>query len=314
MDRLPSRWLRIIGISAVCLFALMPLVHAAETPADQTSGPAGAQVSAEKAAFEAAAKAMLPGPADVPLRGQATLKLPEGLTFIPKAQSQKLLVAMGNGQMDGVEGMIFPMNNKEGENWFMVVSYDAAGYVKDDDARDWNAEDLLSSLRSGTEAQNEERRQMGIPEMEIVGWIQKPQYSSTSHQLVWSIESRDKNAGGGSGPNGINYNTLALGREGYFSINLVTDTAAVEGLKPISNDVISRLAFNEGKRYADFNASTDKVAEYGLAALVAGVAAKKLGFFALIAAFAAKFIKVIALAAVAGAVSLRKLFKGDKTA
>ena len=59
------------------------------------------------------------------------------------------------------------------------------------------------------------------------------------------------------------------------------------------------VTFNDGKRYTDFDASTDKVAAYGLAALVAGVAAKKLGLLAIAGAFVLKFAKVIALGAAA---------------
>ena len=55
----------------------------------------------------------------------------------------------------------------------------------------------------------------------------------------------------------------------------------------------SAASTSDGKRYADFNAKTDHVAEYGLAALVVGVAAKKLGLIALAVAFFAKFAKVI---------------------
>jgi len=51
------------------------------------------------------------------------------------------------------------------------------------------------------------------------------------------------------------------------------------------------------------------VAEYGLAALVVGVGAKKLGLFALIAAFVAKFAKVAILAAVALGGGFLKFFK-----
>ena len=54
------------------------------------------------------------------------------------------------------------------------------------------------------------------------------------------------------------------------------------------------------------------MAEYGLAALVAGVAAKKLGFFALIAAFGLKFAKVILIALAGGAAVLGRLFKRNK--
>lgn len=76
--------------------------------------------------------------------------------------------------------------------------------------------------------------------------------------------------------------------------------------------MLDNLKYVEGKRYADFNSSTDKVAEYGLAALVAGVAAKKLGLFAVIAAFLAKFAKVGILAAAALGGGLWKRFRGKK--
>ena len=51
---------------------------------------------------------------------------------------------------------------------------------------------------------------------------------------------------------------------------------------------MAAVKFNDGKRYTDFDSSTDKVAAYGLAALVAGVAAKKLGLLAIAGAFFAQ--------------------------
>ena len=41
----------------------------------------------------------------------------------------------------------------------VTVRFEKSGYVKDDDAKDWNADDLLKSLKEGTEASNDERRQ-----------------------------------------------------------------------------------------------------------------------------------------------------------
>jgi uncharacterized membrane-anchored protein len=80
--------------------------------------------------------------------------------------------------------------------------------------------------------------------------------------------------------------------------------------KPAAQTMLAALDFDDGKRYADFNASTDKVAEYGLAALVVGVAAKKLGLLATLGLFLAKFWK-IGLALLGGGIS--KLFKrGEK--
>jgi len=75
----------------------------------------------------------------------------------------------------------------------------------------------------------------------------------------------------------MNYNTFALGREGYFSMNLVTDLNVLPTYKPAAHTLLDAMQFAEGKRYADFNSSTDRVAEYGLAALVVGAVGKKLG-------------------------------------
>ena len=69
------------------------------------------------------------------------------------------------------------------------------------------------------------------------------------------------------------------------------------------------MDFKSGKRYGDFNSSTDKVAAYGLAALVAGVAAKKLGLLALFAATILKFAKVIAIAVAAFGAGIVRWFK-----
>lgn len=233
------------------------------------------------------------GPQDIALANQAVLKLPAGRIFVPQPQAGKLLNAMGNPGTDTrLQGLVFPAT---GDNWFMTVRFEAAGYVKDDDAKDWNADDLLKSYREGTEATNAERKKMGFPELEIVGWAEKPAYSAATHRLVWAMSSKDRGAPAGAAQ-GVNYNTYALGREGYFSMNLVTALDDLPKDKPAAAELLAALQYDEGKRYADFNSKTDKVAEYGLAALVLGVAAKKLGFFAVIALFFAKFAKVIVLA------------------
>lgn len=238
---------------------------------------------------EAAAKH---GPTDIELVGQAVLHVPAGHLFVPQPQATSLLNAMGNpGKDSRLQGLIFPEGN---EAWFMTVRYDASGYVKDDDAREWNADDLLKSYREGTEAGNDERVKLGVPAIEIIGWAEKPAYDSASHRLVWALASRDKGAPA-TAPQGVNYNTYALGREGYFSLNLVTALAELPQHKAAAHRLLEALEYKDGKRYADFDAKTDHVAEYGLAALVVGVAAKKLGLIALAVAFFAKFAKVLLL-------------------
>jgi uncharacterized membrane-anchored protein len=80
--------------------------------------------------------------------------------------------------------------------------------------------------------------------------------------------------------------------------------------------ILGAIDFNPGHRYADFNPKSDKVAEYGLAALVAGTAtaaAVKLGLFKglWVAILAAKKFVIVAVVAIAA--SVRKLFNRKQT-
>jgi uncharacterized membrane-anchored protein len=272
---------------------------------------AAQQQPSADAVFQEAQTVAKSGPQDVALLSQATLKLPEGYMFVPQPQAGNLLNAMGNpGKDPRLQGLIFPQTKDTG--WFMTVRFEESGYIKDDDAKDWNAEDLLKSYREGTEEANQERAKMGVPGIEIVGWAEKPAYEAGSHRLVWAMSSKNKGAPADE-TQGVNYNTYALGREGYFSMNLVTDLKDLPKYKADAGALLAALQFTDGKRYADFNQSTDKVAEYGLAALVAGVAAKKLGMFALIAAFVAKFAKVFILAFAAFGGGIWKFFRRNKS-
>src|SRR5438876_1031588 len=142
--------------------------------------------------------------------------------------------------------------------------------------------------------------------------MQAAKYDAGTHRLVWSLESKEKGAparGEQAGDRGVNYNTYALGRDGYISMNLVTALKKIDAERPVANQLLAALQYNGGKRYTDFDSATDHVAEFGLAALIGGVAAKKLGLFALAFAFLAKFAKVIGIAALAGGAVAVKFFR-----
>ncbi len=258
--------------------------------------------------FDEAMKAAVAGPKDITLATQAVLHLPANRVYIPQPQAAQMVRAMGNpGEYKTLQGLVFPKGEKE-EDWFAIVEYEPSGYIKDDEARDWNADEMLKSYKEGTEASNEERVKMGVPPMEIIGWAEKPTYKADTHRLVWAMSSRHK-GDADDAHQGVNYNTFALGREGYISLNLVTDLKDLPVDKQAAQDLLAALEFDKGKQYADFNSSTDHVAEYGLAALVLGVGAKKLGLLALGFAFIAKFAKLAILAVVGVGVAVRKFFQ-----
>ena len=85
------------------------------------------------------------GPADVPLLAQAVLHVPAGEIFVPQPQADRLLELFGNpGSHLDMPGLILPRDPRA--TWFMPVRFQASGFIKDDDARTWNADEMLSVL------------------------------------------------------------------------------------------------------------------------------------------------------------------------
>jgi len=273
-------------------------------------GPVKDPQAEMNAAIAAARQAQVAGPADVKLGDQAVLKVPQGYSFVPAAESGRLLAAMGNRVGDGLLGLVLPQADAR---WFVVARFVKSGYIKDDEAKDWKADELLKGLKEGTEESNKDRRSRGIPEIEVVGWVEPPAYDAAAHRLVWSLSSKQRGEADAA-ERGVNYNTYALGREGYISMNLVTGMGTIQADKPNAHRLLAALDYNEGKRYGDFNSATDHVAEFGLAALIGGIAAKKLGLFALAAAFFVKFAKVILIAGIALIGVIAKLLGRKKAA
>ena len=283
--------------AAVFIASFSPTSFAQEPEANADAG---------KAVWAAAGAAMVHGPSTVTLKDQAQLALPSGYGFVPPKEGAAVMDMLGNQTDERFIGLIFP--EAEESSWFVTMEYEPSGYIKDDDAKDWDADELLQNLKDGTEAANEHRREIGVGEIQVTRWVERPAYDAQTHRLVWSAEARQK--GGQDADPTVNYNTYVLGREGYVSLNLITNSSTVEADKPSAHQLLAAVDFNEGKRYADFNGSTDKVAAYGLAALIGGIAAKKLGLIGVILAFGAKFAKLIVVGVAAAGGAVAKFFKG----
>ena len=272
--------------SVMVLFITLCLTHAGQAQEPSRSEPT---------------YAWKPGPFDAKLGEQATLKVPEGLVFLGPQDAQRLLKDMGNFPSGEELGLV--AGGSEGDNWFVVIRFIDAGYVQDGDAKDWDAEEMLASIKEGTEEANARRRESGIPPLTIRGWEEKPHYNKANNKVVWAIAADQ-----GVGEAVANFNTLALGRHGYMSMNLVSNLNQLPKLKNYSELLLSNLNFVTGKRYADFNSTTDKVAAVGLAALVAGAAFKS-GLLAKLLVFLIAFKKIIIIVAIGIVAWVAKLFK-----
>jgi uncharacterized membrane-anchored protein len=293
-------------IAAVCV--MLFVVFASLFAFAQTAPLSEADRKAElNAAWQAASNAGSAGPRDIALIDQASLKLPAGYFFVPKAEGARVLRALGNVVNDSnFVGIV--VGQHQNDRWIVVIRYIKEGYIKDDDAKNWNADDLLKNISDGVEEANKDRAARGFPEMQVIGWVEPPGYDAITHRLVWSLLSKDKDQPDNT-PKNINYNTYALGRDGYFSLNLLSGSERIATEKAAAHELLADLSYNAGKRYEDFSATTDRIAEYGLAALIGGIAVKKLGLFALFIAVILKFAKVILIGVAVLGAGVMKFFR-----
>jgi len=199
------------------------------------------------------------GPAKATLGSQAEIQVPEGFVFTDAEGTRTLMEHMGN-PVNGTElGLLSPADS----NWFVVFEFSDVGYVRDDEKDELDAEVILDNIRQGTEQANRERASRGIAPLIIQGWRVKPNYNDTTHNLEWAI---DATSDGGSV---VNYNVRMLGRGGVMEATLVGSPQEIAAGLPVFRNLLTGYTFVPGKRYADWR-SGDKIASYGLTALIAG--------------------------------------------
>lgn len=234
-------------------------------------------------------------PGDGTIGAKAKIRIPEGYSFLDERNTRRFLELMGNPPRDN-HYLIAPSNL----DWFAVFSFDPVGYVKDDEKIDAAA--LLDSLKKGDEPGNEERKRLGMAPIYTDGWHVPPHYDSNSKRLEWGMRLRDE-----KGSMHVNYTSRLLGRSGVMSAVLVSSPQTLNDDMKAFNGALAGYQFNAGEQYAEFK-SGDKIAEYGLAALVVGgaaAAAAKAGLFKSLG----KFLWVIVGgAAMAGWALFKKLF------
>lgn len=243
----------------------------------------------------------------------ATLNLPEGFRFLGPKDAQTVLTQLW-GNPPGEElpmGMIVPANSDvlTPGGWAIVVTYEEDGHVKDDDAASINYGDLLKEMQASSVELNKEREKEGYEPVQIVGWAASPRYDAAGKKLYWAKELEF-----GSDPeHTLNYNIRILGRTGVLVLNAIASTKELPVIEKATPELLAAVSFNPGSRYEDFNESTDKMAAYGIAALVAGGVAAKAGLFKGLWLGILAFKKFIIIGLLAVGASIKNLFTRKKS-
>jgi uncharacterized membrane-anchored protein len=241
--------------------------------------------------------------------GLASLDVPETFRFLGPDDSKRVIEDLwGNPPRPAPLGMLFPadISPAANEGWGVIITYDEDGFVEDDEAAELDYDQMLADMREGTKEENAERKKMGYEEIELVGWAEPPHYDSASHKLYWAKDLRF----GEAQFNTLNYNIRVLGRKGVLVLNAVAATSQLGQIRDDMNDVLVFTNFNDGHRYEDFNPELDKVAAYGIGALVAGKVAAKAGLLKGLIALLVAGKKFVVIGLIALGAFLKRLFTG----
>ena len=247
----------------------------------------------------------LVGPAKASMRDIAEFQVPEGYVLASPEDTQMLLKASGNP----ISGSEMALLRPKGEKWFVVFEFSATGYIKDADRDKLDADALLKSIRDGTEASNAERQRLGGTPLHVTGWAQPPKYNPDTHNLEWAVRAE------ADGRPVVNYNTRLLGRKGVMEVSLIVNPSELDATLPTYQKLLTGYDFKAGERYAEYRQG-DKIAKYGLAALVTGgaaVVAVKTGLFGALLLFLKKGWKLVAVGIAACVSFVKRLFTGKST-
>ena len=234
------------------------------------------------------------GPTVGKLGDVAEIQIPEGYKFSGKDGAQKLLQLSHNLVSGSELGVIIA----DGGDWFMIFEFDESGYVKDEEGGKLDADALLKSLKDNTENANGERAKRGWRAIHVTGWRTRPYYDPQTHNLTWaSLVNGDNPAEEGS----VNHSVRILGRRGTMNVDMVAGPEEYASLTGKFATLVSGFHYMEGNRYSDFTKG-DKVAEYGLTALIVGGGAA----VALKTGLLAKLWKFIVMGIVAAGAAIKK--------
>lgn len=240
----------------------------------------------------------------------ATLDLGQAYDFYSAEDARKILVDLWQNPSsvaEGVLGLVMPHGRGPAtDSWGAMVTYEASGYVSDDDAAETDYGELLGQLKEATEGANEERTKSGYPAMHLIGWAENPKYDNATHSAVWARDLKFE----GAPVDSLNYDVRTLGRNGVLSINFLSEMPQLGSIRGAAQTFADHASFDKGFAYADFDPSLDKKAEYGVGGLIAAgaglVVAKKLGLLAVFL----KFLKPLIVVVLAGFAAFKNKIAG----
>jgi len=232
------------------------------------------------------------------------LNIPESFKYLGVEQSKYIIEKVwGNPPMENLQGMLFPANGDpfSDSSYAYIVTYSPVGYIKDNDAKDIDYDDLLKDMKKDDIEENKKRKEMGLSTLYTEGWAAKPFYDEKKKVLHWALDLRSDDAE----EHTLNYKVISLGRKGMLTMNAIGSVKQLDMVRADVDQVLNMAEYTQGNKYSDFDSNIDEVAAWTVGGLVAGKVLLKVGFFA-------KFWKLILLGGGAVVAGIARLFKKKK--
>ena len=154
-----------------------------------------------------------------------------------------------------------------GTGYDVFLDYRDDGYVKLDDWKNVNSNNLLSELREIAKANAIYLKEKNLDYVNKIDWIYKPTLNQENKSVSYSYKV-DWN----SGQQSMESKNLILGKKGYLESAFVVAYKKDIDLKyesDFSKDFVNGVIFNEGFKHSDYKPG-DKIAAAGIGGLVAG--------------------------------------------
>tara|TARA_E500000178_G_scaffold30472_1_gene27644 strand:+ start:366 stop:1277 length:912 start_codon:yes stop_codon:yes gene_type:complete len=154
-----------------------------------------------------------------------------------------------------------------GTGYDVFLDYRDDGYVKLDDWKNVNSNNLLSGLREMAKANAIYLKEKNLDYVNKIDWIYKPTLNQENKSVSYSYKV-DWN----SGQQSMESKNLILGKKGYLESAFVVAYKKDIDLKyesDFSKDFVNGVIFNEGFKHSDYKPG-DKIAAAGIGGLVAG--------------------------------------------
>ena len=238
-------------LAKLCLLLVLTIGTALPSAAQEAAPPEGTRLPWQLGHAEA--------PIGVDL---AEIDLTEDYIYLD-GDGTRLLMELTQNPVDNSEvATVAPKSDDAG--WFIVFEWSDSGYVADDEKEELDADAMIESIREGNEHGNAERRKRGWAEMQIVGWHEEPHYDENTNNLSWAIINSS------DGHQNVNRMIKLLGRRGVMTAILVASPEELSSAMFATRELLEGYRYRPGNTYAEYVPGNDKLAEYGLTALVVG--------------------------------------------